>query len=71
MLEYARKRLSKKSFTAFYREAYAINSRYLETLGGDVSWFCKKFDYRYQDEPWNNSKDAAERAVKFLSGSQR
>ena len=71
LLDYARRRLSKKNFAAFYREAYGINSRYLETLGGDVSWFCKKFDYRYQDEPWNNSKDAAERAVKFLTGIQR
>ena len=39
---------------------------YLETLTEDVSWFCKKFDYRYDEEPWYNSKDAVERAVKFL-----
>jgi esterase/lipase superfamily enzyme len=31
-----------------------------------VSWFCKKFDYRYDKEPWYNSKDAVERAFKFL-----
>ena len=39
---------------------------YLETLQTDVSWFCRKFDYRYQDEPWNNSKDAVERTIRFL-----
>ena len=26
--------------------------------------FCKKFDYRYKDEDWKNSKDSVERAVK-------
>ena len=43
---------------------------YFDTLREDVSWFCKKFDYRYNDEPWYNSKDAVERAIKFLSGGQ-
>jgi hypothetical protein len=39
---------------------------YLDTLSEDVSWFCKKFDYRYESEPWKNSKDSVERAIKFL-----
>ena len=37
--------------------------------GGDVSWFCKKFDYRYEKEDWKNSKDAVERALDFLNGT--
>ena len=39
---------------------------YLATLTDDISWFCKKFDYRYEAEPWKNSKDSVERAIKFL-----
>ena len=34
----------------------------------DVSWFCRKFDYRYYDEPWKNSRDAVERTVNKLRG---
>ena len=34
----------------------------------DVSWFAKKFDYRYDSEPWYDSRDAVERAIKLLSG---
>ena len=34
-----------------------------------MSWFCKKFDYRYENEPWGNAKDAPERARLFLSGT--
>ena len=32
----------------------------------ELDWFQKKFDYRYENEPWYNSKDAIERAVVFL-----
>ena len=39
---------------------------YLDKLAEDVSWFCKKFDYRYENEPWKDSKDAVERTMKFL-----
>ncbi|MBQ2793486.1 MAG: hypothetical protein IKL79_04325 [Clostridia bacterium] len=69
MLEYASKKLSKKSYHPFYDAAYAIQERYLKELSGDVSWFCKKFDYRYDEEPWYNSKDSVKRAIRFLGGS--
>ena len=34
----------------------------------DLEWFTLKFDYRNADKPWNNSKDALERAVQKLRG---
>ena len=68
MLEYAAKRMSKRSYSEFYDAAFAVNERYIDTLTSDVSWFCKKFDYRYDSEPWYNSKDSVKRSVKFLSG---
>ena len=61
------KELSKKQFPDFYADLGSVFAPYFKELCADVSWFCKKFDYRYQDEPWNNSKDAVERAVSFLS----
>lgn len=68
MIEYARKKMNKKNYRAFYAVASGIVDTYLQTLTGDVSWFCKKFDYRYDEEPWYNSKDAVERAIRFLDG---
>ena len=44
----------------------AINQAYIagmERVNGDVSWFIDKFDYRNQDAPWKNSKDALPRAL--------
>lgn len=66
LLEYGQRRLGKKKNPAFAAALSAVVEGYMEMLQTDVSWFCRKFDYRYQDEPWNNSKDAVERAIRFL-----
>ncbi len=68
LLDFAEDRLQKKLFSEFCGEARAIEERYMSRLSEDVSWYCKKFDYRYDKEPWYNSKDSVPRAVKFLSG---
>lgn len=66
LLEKAAARLSKKELPRFCDITERVVKSYLETLSEDVSWFCKKFDYRYDAEPWKNSKDSVERAIKFL-----
>lgn len=68
LLETAYRNLDKDKFKSFVKDAEKIMADYLERLGEDVSWFCKKFDYRYNDQPWKNSKDSVERSIRFLSG---
>ena len=68
LLVYAEKRLGKKQFAEFEGICANIVQTYMDKLKGDVSWFCKKFDYRYDSEPWYDSKDAVERAMRFLCG---
>ena len=65
----AKERLSKKDFAEFFKTVTDIEKAYFDKLRGDVSWFCKKFDYRYEDEPWGDAKDAPERARLFLGGN--
>ena len=65
----AKDKLSKKVYAEFYRSLSGIVKTYLEKLSGDVSWFCKKFDYRYDEEPWYDAKDAIERTVGFLAAA--
>ena len=67
-LRTAKERLSKKDFAEFFTAMNAIEKEYLGDLKDDVSWFCKKFDYRYENEPWGTAKDAPERARVFLTG---
>ena len=66
MLSYAQTRLPKKVLKDFVGQCEEIQNKYIEELKDDVSWFCKKFDYRYDEEPWYNSKDSVERSMKFL-----
>ncbi len=66
LLKQAQKRLNKKQLSAFVADCESIEKKYFEEIKGDISWFCKKYDYRYKNEPWYNSKDAVERAIKFL-----
>lgn len=68
LLSVASESLSKKKFPEFEKVCASIVDGYLATLKEDVSWFCKKFDYRYDQEPWYNSKDAVERSMRFLRG---
>ena len=68
MLEYASKKMGKRAYADFFEVVHGIEKNYMQALKGDVSWFCKKFDYRYDEEPWYNSKDSVQRAIKFLSG---
>ena len=66
LLEKADVRLGKKQLPEFTAEIGDVVRNYLSELTEDISWFCKKFDYRYDAEPWKNSKDSVERAMKFL-----
>ncbi len=70
LVEYASKKMDKKLFREFFARAQGTQEKYIDTLSQDVSWFCKKFDYRYDEEPWYNSKDSVQRSIKFLTGSE-
>lgn len=68
-VEAGKSNLNKKEFAEFYSLISAVVYKYFDELRGDVSWFCKKFDYRYDKEPWGNARDAVERAIYFMSGN--
>lgn len=55
--------LSSEELSTFVKE---LNRLYLENMKrvrDDLEWFINKFDYRYAQEPWKNSKDALPRAM--------
>ncbi len=67
LTEAGRDDMNKKTYTEFYRMTKDITARYLDKLREDVSWYCKKFDYRYTEEPWYDAKDSLERTIGFLT----
>lgn len=67
LVEHAKATLDKKKYADFFADISEVENKYFEKIIKDVSWYCKKFDYRYDSEPWYDSKDAVERAIRFLS----
>ncbi len=66
LITLAKAKMPKKLYNDFYEDASRVTFNYFDALRSDVKHFIKKFDYRYEDEPWGNSKDSVERAIKFL-----
>ena len=60
--------LSKGNAKVFTAALIELEKKELLRTKEDIDWFTKKFDYRFKDEPWKNSKDALERSVGKITG---
>ena len=58
--------LSRSKRERFIEEIVNPQLAHLKELELDIEWFTLKFDYRYVNEPWKNSKDALPRALSAL-----
>lgn len=64
----AEKYLNATERKKFLRLLMQLQIENLERIEQELEWFTKKFDYRYNDAPWNNSKDALPRSIQKLKG---
>lgn len=55
--------LGKEQLTHFYSDIKSVYFSNIERMQEDIEWFINKFDYRYQNESWKNSKDALPRTI--------
>ncbi|MBR6728960.1 MAG: ABC transporter substrate-binding protein [Clostridia bacterium] len=67
LLSCASHELSGRALEEAKRDLIQLELTHLKRLNEEVNWFTKKFDYRYQDEPWKNSKDAPQRVMEKLA----
>jgi len=70
VLEESTGELSGRTLDEFVKELCNLQTSRLDELNEDVHWFTQKYDYRNQDAPWGNAKDALPRAVKKLGGEK-
>ena len=63
LMERAPKELKGDELNAFAAETSRLYLDNMHRMIDDLEWFINKFDYRYKDEPWKNSKDAVPRAM--------
>ena len=64
----ASKHLGKNLIIDFLDKICKLQKDNLARVKEDVSWFTKKFDYRYKDDDWRNSRDAVVRGSIKISG---
>ncbi len=68
LLSMAEDSLPAREIDGFVNTLSGLVSENLDRITKEVEWFTLKFDYRNQDKPWGNSKDAVERACNKMRG---
>ena len=68
ILRIAPEHLSGEALKAFTETLGRLELENLGRLAEELDWFTRKFDYRNDDKPWGNSRDAVERTINKLRG---
>ena len=69
LLSGAKKYLRQQNeLSEFVVKTLEMQQENMERIQQEVNWFTKKFDYRYNDAPWGNSKDSVSRSIQKLAG---
>lgn len=68
LIRWAPQELPAKEVAPFIDKLIDMQTANMDRMQDDLSWFIKKFDYRFLNEPWYNSQDAVERTVNKLRG---
>ena len=55
--------LKDKELNDFLRTIDDVFFANMQRVNDDLEWFTQKFDYRFKDAPWKNSKDAIPRMI--------
>ena len=68
LLDMAPELLRGEAIASFHGDLLTLLKDSFQRVEEELKWFTLKFDYRNQDKPWGNSRDALERAVLKLRG---
>ncbi len=68
LLSHGQKVLSGDKLNEFNFLLYDIEIKHLSRIQEDITWFTKKFDFRYANEDWKTSRDAVPRTISKIAG---
>ena len=63
LIETASGKLSGQNLTEFVETTNRLYLENMKRVRDDVEWFINKFDHKYAQEPWKNTKDSLVRAM--------
>lgn len=62
--------LSGSTYQDFIEDLNTLFLSNMKRVHEDLTWFIDKFDYRYANEPWKNSKDALPRSILKMNSEE-
>ena len=68
VLKVAAEVFSKKEISELLSILIPVQEKNLKRLEDELYWYIQKYDYRNQDKPWGNSRDALPRIMQKLTG---
>lgn len=68
LMEVGKQKLKDKQFDEFVNITMPNFKDNYERVLDELQWFISKFDYRFHNEPWKNSKDAPKRSIQKVAG---
>lgn len=68
LYEYAEKTLNSSALNNFISDLNDIYINNFKCVTDELEWFIDKFDYKNENEPWKNSKDAIQRSILKTNG---
>ena len=69
LIDEADRKLDPGELKEFYDMVLPLQLENMERMLEDISWFVDKYDYRNRDADWKNSKDAIQRGMQKMKGS--
>lgn len=64
------KRMKAGEFEKFKDILIPLQKENMLRIDKELDWYIQKFDYRFKDEPWKDSKDSPERAILKISSTR-
>lgn len=69
LCEAADSALSEKELKEFYGTMLPLMEKNMDRLYEDIAWFIEKYDYKNKDADWKTSRDAIQRGMQKIKGS--
>lgn len=70
ILQEGKTRLSGEKYKEMLEILIPIEKENIKRIEEELDWFIQKFDYRFKDESWKNSKDSVERGILKVSAAR-
>lgn len=69
VLREGKRRLKAEEYRQLLTALIPVQKENMKRVEEELDWFIQKFDYRFQNEPWKNAKDAVERGILKVSSA--